>query len=108
MNSPARQFNDLSEDDIRAALSYIDYNDRETWVRMAMCVKHELGPSGFSLWDQWSQGSSAYNATDARDVWKSAKESGSKGTVTIGTLIAEAQAFGFTLNDQDREPISQH
>jgi putative DNA primase/helicase len=108
MNSAARQFNDLSEDDIRAALAYIDANDRATWVRMAMAVKHELGPSGWNIWDTWSQTSGEYNAKDARDVWKSAKETGSSGTVTIGTLIAEAQSFGFKFNEQDREPISQH
>lgn len=105
--APSHSNRDLTEDEISAALGYIDYDDRATWVRMAMCVKHELGPSGFALWDKWSQGSSTYNATDARDVWKSAKESGSNGTVTIGTLIAEAQAFGFKLDDKDREPISQ-
>lgn len=106
-SAPAQSNRDLNEDEISAALAYIDYDDRATWVRMAMCVKHELGPSGFALWDRWSQNSGTYNATDARDVWKSAKESGSTGTVTIGTLIAEAQAFGFKLDDKDREPISQ-
>jgi hypothetical protein len=34
---------------IEAALSYIPANDRDTWLRMGMAVKPELGEDGFVL-----------------------------------------------------------
>lgn len=109
MNTAPQHFRDLTEDEIARALDFIDPDcDRLTWARMGMAVKHELGLNGFSIWDAWSQKGSSYNATDARDAWKSFKTSGSKGTVTIGTLIAEAQLEGFKFDsDEKRTPISQ-
>jgi hypothetical protein len=35
---------------IRGALSFIPPDGRETWVRMAMAVKAELGDAGFDIW----------------------------------------------------------
>lgn len=102
--SAQQNYKDLTEQEIAEALSYIDAGcDRETWVRMAMAVKSELGDGGFTVWNDWSRQSDKYNSKDARDTWKSVKRHGGIG---IGTLIGEAQLFGFSLNDNERTPIS--
>lgn len=102
--SAQQNYKDLTEQEIAEALSYIDAGcDRETWVRMAMAVKSELGDGGFTVWNDWSRQSDKYNNKDARDTWKSVKRHGGIG---IGTLIGEAQLFGFSLNDNERTPIS--
>lgn len=101
----ANTYRDLNEQEIEEALTYLDANcSREEWVRYGMAIKSELGSGGFDLWDEWSKNGKSYNAKDARDTWKSIKPSGG---ITIATLIHEAQQFGFSLNENLREPISQ-
>lgn len=99
-------YRDLTEDEIAQALTYLDAGcPREDWVRVGMAIKSELGNAGFSLWDDWSRGAKEkYNSKDTRDTWKSIKPTGG---ITIGTLIKEAQQFGFSMNEAQREPISQ-
>lgn len=77
---------------IREALSFVSPDDRETWLKMGMAIKNEIGATGFDIWDAWSQGSDAYNATDARDVWKSIK---ADGGISGGTLFHEAKLNGW-------------
>jgi putative DNA primase/helicase len=73
---------------IQEALQYIPANDRETWVRMAMGVKSELGEDGGPLWHAWSREADNYNERDANEVWKSVKPD---GRITIGTVLLEQQ-----------------
>ncbi len=82
---------------VRAALASISPDlDRETWIRIGMAVKAELGAAGFELWDQWSQQGADYSAADARDAWKSIKAG---GKVTVGTLFGIAKDYGFKFPD---------
>lgn len=76
---------------IREALAYIDPWDRETWYRVGMAVKDELGDAGFDLWDEWSQQADNYKAADARTVWRSFRSSG----ITIATLYRFARDNGY-------------
>lgn len=85
------------------ALSFVDYDDRDTWVRMAMAMRSEFGADGFDVWDSWSQQSSKYKKQDARPVWRSAKPGGG---VNIGTLIYHAKQEGFSFNDNESVQIS--
>ncbi len=89
---------------IRAALNYVPAHERETWVRMGMAVKSELGDAGFDVWDGWSQQADAYNAGDARDVWRSIR---GNGKVTTGTLFHEAKANGWRDDGTYRVPTSE-
>ncbi|MFW2106266.1 PriCT-2 domain-containing protein, partial [Acinetobacter guillouiae] len=98
-------YQNLSENTIADALWFIDSNDRETWVRMGMAVKSELGEAGFSIWNDWSKGGATYKAPDAKSVWKSLKQFKGKD-VTIATLIYEAQQQGFVINDNDHKKLS--
>jgi hypothetical protein len=81
----------LTEEEIRAMLAYVPAGERETWVRMGMAVKAELGDAGFDLWDAWSQSADNYDARAARDTWRSIKD----GPVGIGTLVHLAKENGW-------------
>lgn len=86
---------------IREALQFIPASDRDTWVKMGMAIKSDLGDTGFDLWSEWSQQDESYNDQDARAVWKSIQ---ANGKVTARTLFHEAQQHGFTL-DSNSKPI---
>ena len=77
---------------IREALHFVPATDRETWLRMGMAIKSEIGDPGFHVWDEWSQQAESYDASDAKDVWKSIRPS---GKVTAGTLFYEAKGNGW-------------
>ncbi|MBN8506482.1 MAG: PriCT-2 domain-containing protein, partial [Burkholderiales bacterium] len=82
---------------VRDALASIPPDlDRETWVRLGMAIKAELGLDGFDVWDGWSQAAKGYRETDARDTWRSIKAG---GRVRIGTLFHLAQQHGFRFPD---------
>ena len=89
---------------IREAVSFVPPDDRETWLRMAMAVKSELGVAGFDLWDAWSQQADSYNTRDARDVWKSIR---ANGKVTAGTLFHEAKANGWRDDGMHQKPTTE-
>jgi putative DNA primase/helicase len=78
---------------VKAALACIAPDvERETWVRLAMAIKSELGDAGFDVWNDWSQQGAGYSTSDARDAWRSIKAG---GKVKIGTLFAIAKQHGF-------------
>jgi putative DNA primase/helicase len=84
------------------ALRHIPADDRDSWLRIAMAVKSELGDSGFSIWDEWSRTADNYNERDARDVWRSIKS----GPVQIGTLFHIARQHGYSAGKQPPAPAS--
>lgn len=89
---------------VRQALGCIPPDvDRETWVRLGMSVKAELGADGFELWDAWSSDAQAYSAVDARDTWRSLKAG---GPVTVGTLFGVAKEHGFRFPDDTAEAMT--
>lgn len=103
MVAPAHKIDALSEETVTAALSHIDHDNRDTWVRMAMAIKSEFGEAGFAIWDNWGQKSKSYNSKDAQHVWKSCKAGGKTG---IGTLIHEAISAGFRFDSSTHAQIS--
>lgn len=76
---------------IEAALRFVEPDDRDTWVQVAIAIKSELGDSGFEVWDRWSSSSESYKPASAKSVWKSANPKG----ITIGTLYGLAKRDGF-------------
>lgn len=85
--------------DIMSALAYIDNGvDRDTWVKIGMALKSELGDAGFDVWDAWSQGHPSYNQRHNRSVWKGFKNS---GAVTIAFLFKLARAGGYRPDPQE-------
>ncbi len=97
-NKPPTQARVITPALVRDALGAIPPDlDRETWVRLAMAIKSELGADGFGLWDAWSRQAKDYREADARDTWRSVKAG---GRVTIGTLFGIAKEHGFRFPDE--------
>ena len=94
--------------DVRNALRYINADDRETWVLMAMAVKSGLGEDGRELWMEWSGSSAKFNADNALMVWRSVNR---HGAVNVGTLYKRAQEGGWDRqvrpSDWERPPVSE-
>lgn len=77
---------------IGKALALVPSDDRETWLTVAMAMHDEFsgGDDGFTLWDDWSQSSIKYDASDQRRVWESFGSRIGK-PVTIATLYKLAK-----------------
>lgn len=90
-------YNGIPEQKIREALFTLDSDDRDEWLMAGMCIKHELGDSGMSMWLDWSSTGTGYSQKESTYQWK--RFSNSKGR-TIGTLIHHAQQRGFRFNEQ--------
>ncbi len=82
----------VSDDAIRAALTFIPAEDRDLWWRIGMALKSELGDVGLDMFDTWSQGAANYDPKAVKSSWKSFKAGGG---VTVATLISEAKQRGF-------------
>ena len=78
--------------DIGRALSYVSSDKYDTWIKVGMVLKDELGEDGLALWDNWSQTSDKYDPTDTIFKWGSFKGQG----LTAGTLFKMAQDNGFS------------
>ena len=72
-------------------LSYIPAQDRDTWISVGMALKSELGDDAYSIYDNWSQSASNYQARSVRDVWKSFKRRG----ITFATVAKLALDAGY-------------
>lgn len=110
MGSEVAVFEQCTLSDVSDALSYLDYDDRDTWVSMAFAIKNEFGSAGFDEWDRWSAQSDKYKQKDARAVWRSAKTSGRSGAITIATLFKLAIDLGYkprAVSDEERERLKR-
>lgn len=80
-----------SETDIRAALAFLNPDDRNEWVTAGMAIKAGLGEPGYGVWNDWGQESAAHKERDAQTVWRSFKKNG----VGLGSLFAMAGERGW-------------
>ena len=96
--------NALTNEQIRLALSYCDVEDRGIWVMCGMAIYSELSHAGREMWLDWSATGSNFNLKDALSVWKSCSKI---GKTRIGSLIFEAQKYGFKL-EKDAPKVSPH
>ena len=92
--------NQHSPETIREALAYVPSEEHDTWKRMGMAVRSELGDAGFDIWNEWSQSSYNYSERAAKSAWKSFKDGGG---VAIGSLFYEAKQRGFKLNGHGKQ-----
>jgi hypothetical protein len=86
--------------ELRQALTYLDADDRDTWVRVGAAL-HPHGEQGYGLWAEWSQQSEKYDPKDQRRVWKSFRDA-QPNNATFRSLFAMAQARGW-VNPLSRE-----
>jgi putative DNA primase/helicase len=97
--SPAEPRHVSVEDDeqeyVEAALSHLNADDRDLWLRVGGALHDSDQPWARQAWDDWSAASSKYNRRDQEDTWSSfRRQTGRKAT--IGTIIHEARQAGFT------------
>ncbi|MDR7286375.1 hypothetical protein J2X84_005239 [Pseudomonas corrugata] len=60
---------------IKSALASISPDcDRDTWIRVCMAVKSELGEDGRDLCEEWSKGGNSYKERSFDSMWRSLKE----------------------------------
>lgn len=76
--------------ELRSALEVLPADDYHQWVNFGNALV-ELGKDGFSLWDEWSQKSSKYNAAEAMKKWRSFKG----GAFQLESIFFLAQAAGW-------------
>jgi hypothetical protein len=77
--------------EIRSALSFINSDDRDMWVKIGMSLKSTNSPSSYGLWDEWSKLSPKYKADDMGKRWATLKPK----DVTIASLFHVAKQAGW-------------
>ena len=90
---PARGF--LSTErvaDLRSALSYLDADDRDTWIKVGHALKSSEAPEAFGLWDEWSKTSDKYDPADQRPRWRGFV---SKSSIHVESVFHLAQEQGW-------------
>ena len=79
---------------IRNCLEYLSPNcDYDTWIKIGMIIKTELGENGINVWDEWSSKGDSYDSFIMDNKWNSFKDD---GALTIGTLITWARKAGMS------------
>jgi hypothetical protein len=78
-------------DQIDNFLRYIGADDYQIWIRVGMGLKNEFGDKGLQLWDEWSQSSEKYKASEIPKKWESFRDGG----IGLGTIIYLAEERGF-------------
>ena len=89
------EYRETTQEEIREALNSVDAScDHNTWLEMGMALHHELGNSGFAIWNAWSARSSEKykGIEDLNSKWRSFKPGGG---VTIATLFMHARNAGW-------------
>jgi hypothetical protein len=76
--------------DLRSALTVIDADDRDTWVRVGNALK-TIGAAGWNLFLEYSEKSDKFNYHDQRRVWASFKPH----SINFETVFHIAQESGW-------------
>ena len=102
-----KDFEGLSIETIRTALSFIDYEDSQLWISCGMSLYSELGEEGFDIWNAWSSLGSSYDRKNIKSRWKTFRKGYGGRPVTIGSLIYYAINSGFKF-DESKKEVSPH
>jgi hypothetical protein len=76
--------------DLRSALTVIDADDRDTWIRVGNALK-TIGAAGWNLFLEYSEKSDKFNYHDQRRVWASFKPH----SINFETVFHIAQEAGW-------------
>ena len=57
---------EVDPDRLRLALTFIDADDRPTWIKVTAGIKNTLGDDGEDMWTDWSQTSNKWKPKDAK------------------------------------------
>jgi|GEM_PF-3489338 len=103
------EYGDIDADVLRKAaqdaLTFLDTDDYDTWIRMAHCIKKHWGEDGFGLWLDWSKTGNKFGGFAACEKkWASIKR---VDNARLRTLFKQAQAAGWRAADGLFDPIWQ-
>ncbi|MCP4137541.1 MAG: hypothetical protein GY754_41625, partial [bacterium] len=66
-------------------------DDRNLWVDIGLALKNTGSPAAYGLWNEWSQTSEKYDASDMEKRWAGFKPK----KITLGTLFFKAKNLGW-------------
>ncbi len=75
-----------------SALSYLDPNNSDVWLRAAMALRNEFDDAAWSAFDGWSKQAENYDARENRTRWRSCRRGGG---ITIASLYRMAMEAGW-------------
>ncbi|MBC8737570.1 hypothetical protein F6X40_12240 [Paraburkholderia sp. UCT31] len=83
---------------VKGMLAFIPADERDTWIKVGAALHHyfEGSDAGREMWDDWSEGSSKFDAADQERTWRGFK---ADGAVTLGTVVHAAKENGWTPPD---------
>jgi len=92
---------------IQRALSFLDSDPRDTWIRVGMALKSTgAKEQAFDLWAEWSQTSPKYREKDQLYQWNSIREFRMDGSeITLGTLFHYASEAGYTPSAEEETAV---
>ena len=90
-------------EDITQALSFIDAEPRDVWLKAGMALKDEYGDRAYDTWNRWASKSTKFNLKDSESCWRSLNGEG----ITIATLLYLAKDNGYRAAGQKRKQITQ-
>lgn len=76
--------------ELRDALTHLDADDRDTWVRFGLALR-PLGQAGWSVWTEWSQTSTKFDPVDQIRCWRSFRPS----EIGFESIFFAAQQVGW-------------
>ena len=76
-----------------ASLPVEHTEDYDAWISAGQAL-HSIDDTCLELWDNWSQQSDKYRPGECQRKWLTFDSQGGKG---LGSLIAEAKKYGFTV-----------
>ena len=94
---------------VRAALPYIQSDDRDAWLSVGMALHATgAGQQAYGLWCEWAQQSDKFDLADSARVWKSFKQGGG---ITLKTMFSMARDGGWiepAPERDDSDAIPEH
>ena len=86
--------------ELRSALTVIDADDRDTWIKVGTALK-TTGAAGFDLWNEYSERSVKFNYADQLRVWQSFKPR----SINFETVFFIAQKSGWINTPALNQPM---
>ncbi len=94
-------------DRLRAALTLVPSDERETWLDVGMAIHNDVGgQDGFALWDEWSRTSTKYDPVDQMRVWRSFRRKPMGEAIQLPTVWALAYQHGYKIKEEAKSPAA--
>jgi len=79
----------MTESEAREMLAVIPSDDRHTWVRVGMALRHSFGDAGWPIYREWSMTWPKFNPMDCAAAWRSFRSSGGITDRTLRWIAAQ-------------------